>query len=214
MPVWNSVEYFKKHELKTNAPKTKRLRSFQIGGLELVGCAVGASDAYEIAAFSKAPLERKYGTWYLNKGNKVAERIFNHEYMAGPYFGWLPWFPVKSLPNWVPLIGGEVLGHKRIVKAYKKRMEKHWEEMVKCAEDFGYVAMGCDGHRHRGPSVFAAFLALSGCDPDTATDIANELWGLNGVPDFTREAIAKIGWDLGNQNPELRARLQKVMSTV
>lgn len=195
-PVWCSVDYFKSHEVKTNAPNTKRLRAFQVGKLYLAGAAIGGSDAVEVASLSKAPASAKHCTWYLNKGNKEAEKIFHHEYMRGPYWGWLDFlFNVTG-----------------VVKSYEKRLENHWEPMVSCAESYGYLAMGCDGHRHRGPSVFASFLSLSGCVPDTATDIANYLWRLNGVPDFTREKIAKIGWKLGNEKPELRKRLQEVMS--
>ena len=197
-PEWCSVEYFKSHELPTNAPNTKRLRSFKIGKLELSGLALGNdTNANEVRTL--APLHSKYSkycTWYLNKGNKDSEKFFHHEYMRGPYWGWLDWL--------VDITG--------VVKSYEKRLERHWEPMVSCAEQYGYVAMGCNGHRHRGPSVFASLLGLSGCDPDTATDIANYLWSLNGVPDHTRERIAKIGYQLGNEKPELRRRLQKVMS--
>lgn len=194
-PVWCSTKYFKSHELPTNAPNSKRLRAFRIGKLELSGLAIGGSLASEVASLSRAPASRKHCTWYLNKGNKEAEQVFFHEYMRGPYWAWVDWL-------------FEITG---VVSSYEKRLAKHWEPMVKCAEDYGYVAMGCDGHRHRGPSVFASFLSLSGCDPDTSTDIANYLWKLNGVPDFARERIAKIGFDLGNKQPDLRKRLQAVM---
>lgn len=195
-PVFCSTEYFKAHERVTNAPRTKRLHSYQIGKLELNGLAVGGSDAVEVAAFAKAPASKKHCTWYLNQGNKLAEQIFHHEYMRGPYWGWLPW------------------EHKKVVKSYSERMEKHWEPMVQCAVEQNYLAMGCDGHKHRGPSVFAAFLSLAGCNPKTATKIANDIWALNGVPNRTRKAIAELGWNLGNQKPELRAQLQKVMTEV
>lgn len=195
-PKWCSVDYFKQHELKTNAPNSKRLRSFKIGKLELTGVALGGgTDASEVAKLSPAPASAKHCTWYLNKGNKDSEKFFHHEYMRGPYWGWVDWL--------VDITG--------VVKSYEARLERHWEPMVSCAENYSYIAMGCNGHRHRGPSVFASLLGLSGCDPDTSTDIANYLWGLNGVPDHTRERIAKIGYKLGNEKPELRKRLQEVM---
>jgi hypothetical protein len=84
--------------------------------------------------------------------------------------------------------------------------------MVECAVDQGYLAVGCDGMKHRGPSVFAMFLAYSGCEAKNAAKIANKIWGLDTVPENTRLGIAKAGYELGNANPAARKALQTVMS--
>ena len=190
-PRFCDVDVFKSLEISTNAPNTKRLHCYKIGKLTLCGLAVGGSDAHEVAGFSHASAGDHYCTWYLNQGNKDAEKMFNHEYMRGPYWGWLPF--------------------NGVVSSYRKRLDAHWGNMVQCARLNGYVAMGCDGQRHRGPSVFAAFLSLAGCSPASSEKIASAIWGRNGVPKFTRKDIAGIGFDVGNENPHLRNQLMEVM---
>lgn len=190
-PKFCDLEAFKALEVSTNAPKAKRLHCYKVGKLKLCGVAVGGSDANELASMSPADSLNGYCTWYLNKGNKQAELIFNQEYMRGPYWGWLPF--------------------NGVVSSYRERLAGHWGNMVECARSTGYVAMGCDGQRHRGPSVFAAFLSLAGCSPSESEKIASNIWGLNGVPKFTRKDIAAIGFDVGNANPDLRKQLLEVM---
>lgn len=201
-PSYCSVKAFKKLEVATSS-KTKRLRAFQVGDALIQGLAVGGSDAKETAKL--APVSC---IWYFNEGNKEAEQLFNHEYFPGPYFGWIPLN--GKLPKWLPLLGGELTGSKRIADDYEQKLNKHADKMVQCIER-GHWVGGCDGQRHRGPSVFAWLLALSGCSPDHAEEIASELWGRNGVPEFSREEIAERGWKLGNERPELRKRLQEVL---
>ena len=82
---------------------------------------------------------------------------------------------------------------------------------VSCAIDHGYIAMGCDGMKHRGPSVFAMLLAYSGCSAKNAATIANKLWGLNFVKEATREAIAEKAFEMGQRQPQMRAALRNVL---
>jgi hypothetical protein len=72
--------------------------------------------------------------------------------------------------------------------------------------------MGCDGQKHRGPGVFAALLAYSGCMPDHAAAIAYQVWGLNGVPWQTRQAIAEAAAARAQAEPAQSARLRELFS--
>jgi hypothetical protein len=130
----------------------------------------------------------KYCTWYFNSGDHDfdsldAKTLFHH-------------LPVKHNPIYY-----------WSTKPFEK-IRDALPQMVETAEKYGYLAMGCDGNKHRGPSVFAMFLCLAGVAPREATKIANEFFGCNFVLPFVRRRIASLGYELGNQNPELRTRLQ------
>ena len=68
---------------------------------------------------------------------------------------------------------------------------------LSCLEESKYLAIGCHGMLHRGPSAFAMILAFSGCSPAHSLEIVNHLWGLNGVKYEVRNAIAEAGYELG-----------------
>lgn len=197
-PLWCDVDTFEaKYEAtRVGLKDIKRLREFQIGKLKLVGLAVGGSSANEVLKLSPAPADKKFCTWYLNEGNKHAEEIFHHKYLPGPYMAILEIFRTT----------------KGIARDYEERLTPFAGAMIDCAESYGYVAAGCDGQFHRGPSEFAWFLGLSGCTAQSALDIANKVFGTNHVPKRTRKAIAQKGVDLGDREPMLRKRLQKVMT--
>ncbi len=73
--------------------------------------------------------------------------------------------------------------------------------------------MGCDEMKHRGPTAFAMFLSFEGCSPEHSVEIANRLWGENGVSAATRQTVARKGFELGRQRAGIRARLQDLMSS-
>jgi hypothetical protein len=198
-PSYCTTQYFRSAELPYfTQGQIKRAHVYKIGSLKLVGLAVGGSDANAVAAlskeFSKSTATNKYCTWYLNQGNKPAEQLFNHEYLPGPYWVW----PIRTRSG--------------IANDYQRLLSKHIDQMVLCAEKENYLALGCDGQKHRGPSAFAYLLSVSGCSSESSMKIANEIWGTNHVPKKTRQAIAQKGFEHGEANPALRARLQKVMS--
>ena len=193
-PSFCSVDYFIKHELPTNQPKAKRLRCFLIGKLTLCGVAIGASDAAELAAMSPAKASDKHCTWYFNSGNREAEKVFHHTHLVGPYMSWAPWISREDIAN-----------------DFERVLNPQLGLMLSCAEKYQYIAGGCNGQRHRGPSEFAWFLSVAGCNPRTATDIAFHKWHLNGVKDSTRLEIATRGYELGHKYPEYRRRFQEVM---
>lgn len=132
-----------------------------------------------------------FNTWYFNShdndGDQLdAKTLFHH-------------IPIKDNPivNW---------SSKQFIP-----VRDQLELMVETAEKYGYLAMGCDGNKHRGPSVFAMFLSLAGVDPKESTHIANELFGSNFVFSFVRRRIARLGYELGNERPDLRKRLQELI---
>ena len=196
-PAFCNRDYIKNSEIDFIEDGLKRAHVYQLGSLTLAGLAVGKSDTAAVVrlanTFSKANQNQKYCTWYFNKGNEEAEAAFNHNYVSSPQF--------KS---------------PKIAEQYRERLNymflgKGQDTIGSCAMNQKYIAMGCNSQKHRGPSVFAMFLSFAGCSPESATKIANKTWNKNFVSKKTRRAIAKVGWDFGNENPELRYMLQNLM---
>ena len=82
---------------------------------------------------------------------------------------------------------------------------------VSCAAEAGYIAIGCDGMKHRGPTVMAMLLAYSGCTPDHAATIATQIWGNNGITTQMRSAISKRAAELATSHPSALAKLKAIM---
>lgn len=198
-PAFCNPSAFQKTEISSAVPGLRSNHAYQLGNLVLVGLAVGKSDITAMRAlsnrFSQFELAEKNCTWYFNDGNPKAAQAFHHRYVSNPSFK-----------------GSEVADE------YEKVLASTFAEestsFMSCAVDHGYIAMGCDGMKHRGPSVFAMILSFAGCSAQNSTAIANMIWGANGVAVKTREAIAEKGKVLGDLNPALRQQLQVLMTTV
>ncbi|MES2857316.1 MAG: hypothetical protein V4692_15710 [Bdellovibrionota bacterium] len=198
-PAYCDPAKFAKLERGNNVPNVQRAHVYQIGSLTLAGLAVGDSDANYVVKlaeqYSKYNSREKSCTWYFNDGNDQAAEMFHQRYVSNP-----------------------ALKSKKIATEYEAALKgifsKEETNFVSCATDHKYIAMGCDGMKHRGPSVFAMILAFSGCSAKNATKIANNVWGKNFVSASTREAIAEVGFKAGNADPAGRAALQKIMTTV
>lgn len=198
-PAYCDPAKFAKLERGNNVPNVKRAHVYQIGSLTLAGLAVGDSDSDYVVKlaeqYSRYNSREKSCTWYLNDGNDEAAQMFHQRYVTNP-----------------------ALKSKKIATEYETVLKNIFAtddtSFLSCAQDHKYVAFGCDGMKHRGPSVFAMFLAYSGCSAKNATKIANTIWGKNFVSSSTREAIAQKGADLGAANPAARAALQKLMTTL
>ena len=80
----------------------------------------------------------------------------------------------------------------QIVEAFENAFENMIAKrhMIDTLERTQYFAEGCDSQKHRGPSYFAMLLAFGGCSAREATDVANAIWKLNGVPGDFRLEIA------------------------
>jgi hypothetical protein len=196
--ISNTIDYLQLHSSKPPAWTKDGLafgaRIFYLAQFTLLGIGVGTSSDKRVMQFCDANAKTndgKYNTWYFNSedldGDSINARNVFH------------WFPVK----WNPIIYWSAKPFEPI--------RDQLPEMVAVAEKYHYLAFGCDGNKHRGPSVFAMFLCLAGVDPNTATKAANHFFGSNFVMFWVRRRIARLGWDLGNQNPELRKRLRVLM---
>lgn len=195
-PSFCDSKNFVKNEIESNMNGLQRNHAFQLGDLVVVGLAVGKSDVNATKAlaqkFSQFSPEEKNCTWYFNDGNQEAQKAFNHRYVSNPSYK-----------------GPEIATEFENVLA--NSFSNDAVSFMSCLTEHKYLAMGCDGQKHRGPSVFAMFLAYAGCSPKNATAIANQIWGTNGVEVATREAIAAKGKLLGDRNPSLRNQLQVMM---
>jgi hypothetical protein len=195
-PAFCDLATFESLEVPSERPGLLRSHAYHLGNLVLVGVAVGKSQVSSVQDlandFSQFSADEKSCTWYLNDGNGGAAQSFHHRYVPNPNFK-----------------GPE------IAEEYEKTLSDVFfndpVSFMSCAAKHGYIALGCDGQKHRGPSVFAMLLSYAGCSPKNATAIANKVWGTNFVRVETREAIASKGKILGDQNPVLREQLQILM---
>ncbi|MGK5086112.1 hypothetical protein WDW86_01005 [Bdellovibrionota bacterium FG-2] len=198
-PTYCNLETFKKAEIKSPVKNLKRARIFRLGETVLAGMAIGESRATDVItlekAFSKADYTWYYCSWYLNKGNSEAEKDFAHYYIP---------HPMSVDPTKAPEI-------------YMSTLESSFAQddvsFLSCIEQQHYLAMGCNGQMHRGPTVFGMLLAFSGCTPDHAEDIVDDLWGLNGVTRSVRLSIISKAFDLGNAQPEARTRIASALGS-
>ncbi|MEI8345922.1 MAG: hypothetical protein WCG27_00535 [Pseudomonadota bacterium] len=194
-PSFCDKEKFLKSEIMPPAkdPKIHRLHVFKRTQAILAGLAIGESEVSSTKnlpnVFSVKVDDQKYCTFYFNKHNFEAAKTFHHNYLHHPK-------------------GGPDL---KYAKEWEENLAGSYSEMATCLSNSKYLALGCDGQRHRGPTVFAALLAYAGCEPASAVDIAVTLWGDNDVDRKLRELIAAQAKARGDKNPEIRAMLQKAL---
>ncbi len=195
-PEFCSPDRFVELERGNNIPYLDRVHVFQVGRLTLAGLGVGDSDERYVASLAQQygsyRAEEKSCVFYFNDGNEAAAAAFNHVYLPSP-----------------------VLRGKSIAEKYDQLatplIDQTPTSFLSCAREHKFIAMGCDGMRHRGPSVFAMLLGYAGCSPESASEIANRVWGTNHVLRTTRKEIALKGYEAGNRNPKGRAELQRLM---
>lgn len=194
-PAYCDPGRFKAHEVQAPGVDVERMHAYRIGEVVLAGLAIGNSSEAQVrklaGAFSKAGPEAGYCTWYYNVKNAAAAKVFNYH-------------PVEAHPKDLDPDEAREL----FLKLVGPNFDQDAVNQVMCAERYGYVAMGCDGQKHRGPTAFAMLLAFSGCYPEHAAEIANEVWGLNGIPASVRLSVAEAGYELGSKHAEARKRLQ------
>jgi hypothetical protein len=194
-PAYCSPASFKSFEIDSPAAKVERLHAFQMGHVYLAGLAVGNSKVSEVkkmaSHYSNASAQDKYCTWYFNDGNSEAEKTFNWKDLPKPTSD-------KVINEWTSKV--LPIFHDNAVN------------FVGCAERQKYIALGCQGQKHRGPTVFGMLLAYSGCSPKNAVAIANSLWGSNGIPTSVREKLAQKAYELGQKFPQNSQRLQQALT--
>ena len=194
-PAFCSPDVFLAHEItEEGADGVKRLHSYRLGAVVLAGMAVGYSEApavARLAAAHGATSEDRFCTWYVNEGNTEAEQLFRHVYLPNPAF----LSPDKA---------ADIYGNRLGPSFAEERGSVWW-----CIEERGFVAVGCNGQHHRGPTAFGMVLASLGCSPEHAAEIVNHIWGLSYVPAASRLAAIRRAYDLGALQPALRSRLQQ-----
>lgn len=187
---------FTNYEVRVNQSGLNRAREFKIGSLSIVGVGVGSSSTQ---ALQKLALQhsitlntKKYCTWYFNQGNQEAEQAFIHQPLSKP-------------------TGSQ----DKVSNEFYNKLHVDFEiaapSFITCAAEEHYIAMGCNSQKHRGPSVFAMFLAYSGCTPEHSVQIANQLWGENGIPTENRLALARMASNLAVANPQAQQLLKSAM---
>ena len=197
-PPFCVPDVFMKQEIpEEDSGAIKRLRAYRLGSVVLAGMAIGESDAAsvaELAAGHEVTADERFCTWYVNRGNAAAEQRFHQVYLPNP----------SSLsPDNAARRYGELLG-----PAFAEGKGSIWW----CLEEKGYLAVGCNGQKHRGPTVFGMVLAALGCSPENAAEIVNRIWGLNGVPPANRLAPIRQAYDLGAERAGLHPRLRERLS--
>lgn len=195
-PAYCEPENFFKKEFDPHE-NIWRDHAFKFGDVVLLGGAIGYSNSRKVAEFaeenSTASETEKYCTWYYNEGNDNAAGMFNHHYVSHP----------KKLTT--------VTGPKEYGAVLKDQFAKSKNSFLSCLEKHKFLAMGCNGQMHRGPTVFGMLLGFSGCSSKNALTIVNKLWGKNGVKPEVRQAIIEEGYKLGNEDPKARLRMQKAL---
>lgn len=189
----------------------KRMIRFRLGSRHLVGLAVGQSDAFATAGVAlKATgsvMDGNYCTWYFNEGNESASTLFNWAY-----------FPKPSSNVWLSPEARK-LGWAEIQDLYTLGFYEAIPRMVQCLARHRYLAMGCNGMRERGPTLFGMVLAFAGCTPQEVSAIVNPIWGLGWpleiVSEKDREDILTQAFLLGNSGvlSEYRMVLQQILAS-
>ena len=197
-PPFCVPDVFIKQEIaEEDAGAIKRLHAYRLGSVVLAGMAIGeseAADVADLAADHGLAADERFCTWYVNRGNAAAEKRFSHVYVPNP----------SSLSaDEAARQYGELLG-----PAFAEGKGSVWW----CLEEKGYLALGCNGQKHRGPTVFGMVLAALGCSPENAAEIVNRIWGLNGVPPAHRLAPIRKAYDLGAERSGLHPRLRERLS--
>lgn len=171
----------------------KRGYMYQSGDVSITGVSVGGSETASLMRL--APLhsrDKKYCTFYLNSGDEAHEQLFNHMHFPGPYKFW------KSST--------------KIANEFEVRFEKILPELMSCMSEYGYVAMGCNGQKHRGPLAYGMLLTFSGCSVESASEIIIRVWGKSKIIESkVRRKVLERGVKLRAKYPEMSKQLQEMM---
>jgi hypothetical protein len=211
-PHYCSVQYFSKAEIYSfkNNNSLVRARGFKLGQSVLLGVAVGKSDVDELVKLSDSYNQgqeigsKKYCTWYLHTPSMNPIDFFN-SILAMQTFNYTP---IERNPR--DLSSTEAVSE--VMQAVQSSFFDRDPSFVSCLVKNKYLAVGCQGMRHRGPTVIGAILAFSGCTPQTSAEIVNRLWGLNDVAPEVRLAVIEAAYVYGLMNPKVSKELSMVFS--
>jgi hypothetical protein len=192
-PTFCKPDTFFRHEIRpSDDTGLDRLRMFRIGDAVFAGMAIGTSESRAVARLASehgAGKADRLCTWYVNRGMTEAEQLFHHSYLSHP----------TSQP-----LSAAIAEYSSFLKS---AIAPGRDGLLECLADTGYVAVGCNGQLHRGPTVFGMVLAYAGCTPAHALEIVNRIWGANGIPPGTRREIFRASHTLGAEQPAARERI-------
>ncbi len=179
---------FQNQEFRFFSKGIERSHVFKIGQITLVGLAVGASYANEVSLMAQRLGGKNSCVWYQNRGNKEAQRIFNHNPLPYP-------------------------SDESDLGLFEDFMENILSsgKLESCIKESHFVAMGCNEMKHRGPTAFGMLLAFAGCSAEEASNMVNSFWGLNGVEESVRYEVIRRGVDLRNRYPQIAQEFQRLL---
>ena len=190
-PAFCTPSTFYTTEYAVDEDGLDKAHAFQLGSLKLVGLAVGSSSKTALQNLaqteSNAAGSDKWCTWYMNDGESGHTKMFNWQYLS---------YPDGDI---APMVD-------KYERDFGKILLQTPNSFLACGERHRYIAFGCDGMSHRGPSAMAMFLGFLGCTPQHSREIAVHYWGRNGIKDSMREAMAARGKLMGDANPQARQR--------
>jgi hypothetical protein len=188
---------------KGREPGLFRAHAFRLGKVTLVGLGVGDSPVEEVIRLSKRLVpENKapnYCTWYLNHAKSPKDR--NKKLAASTFIH-------RNIEK-NPMLQNEEQATTDFMQILSTSFDQGTVNFTSCVSEQHYLALGCNGMEHRGPTVFGMILAFSGCSPVHSLEIANQIWGLNGVKRKVRLAIIQKAHELGQIRKESRKRLSE-----
>lgn len=197
-PRFCEPEAFLRHEVAQSSP-AKRLHLFRLGRVKLAGLGVGSSENGDVRELARENSEARgsegFCTWYLNRKDEEAVRTFNWRYLPRPERDGTA---DEIAAQYERILAGAFSGDAT--------------SFLSCVEQYGYLALGCDEMKHRGPTAFAMFLSFVGCSPEHSVEIVNRRWGENGVTPATRLAVARKGEELGRRDATVRVRFQALLT--
>lgn len=199
-PAFCTPANFYRTEFAINTSGLDRAYAFKVGKLTLVGLAVGSSGKQAMVDLAqllsdpnaRAGANEKYCTWYFNDGKPEYTRFFNWKYLD---------FPDGDIAPMVELYDRDM----------GPVLTRSTNSFLECSERNKYLAFGCDGMEHRGPTAFAMLLSYVGCSPRNAVEIAVKYWGRNTITDEMRRAIATRAQEMSDRDPVARQRLRDLM---
>ena len=197
-PAFCELSEFLKTEdpLFRDNPKLIRARGFRLGDVTLVGLSVGRSEVKEVIELAhshdrlKDIAGKNYCTWYLHYPTPSLSYFLNSLY-AMQKFNFAP-----ILRNPKDLSAAQAVAE--VMSSLEGVFSGENPSFLGCLTENKFLAVGCQGMAHRGPTVFGAVLAFMGCSPQHSAEIVNALWGLNGVAFEVRKAVLEAAYELGN----------------
>ena len=187
-----------------------RAHAFKLGKVTLLGLGVGDSKTSAIIELAKKysdhmTQDKRYCTWYLNHPKGTSPQEDESRIKASQSFNF---FDLKKNP--MSMTEKEAVAE--FMNVLEKTFDSNSTSFLSCATEQHYIALGCNGMRHRGPTVFGMLLAFSGCSPKNALEISNQIWGLNGVKRKVRLAVIEKAYELGASHRSSREKLAQLFS--